>query len=166
MSTPIPASQGSPIQLVVADFNNDGFADLAVMDVAAGTVTIYLGAPNGTFSPAGSVAASNPAALATGDFNGDGYADLAVLSNGSLNIFLGGPEGFAAAGNYAAGNGPMSLTVADFETRGVLDIAVANLLDGTISVLLGNGDGTFRNQTPYSSSGTPSFIATGDADGD
>lgn len=165
-STTISISQGSAIGLSVADFNSDGFADLAVLDAANGAVDIYLGGQNGTFSPGGSLAAVNPSALAAGDFNGDGYPDLAVISNGSVSIFLGGLEGFALAGNYGVGNGPLSVTVADFESRGVLDIAVANLSDGTVSVLPGNGDGTFQNQTAYATGGTPSFVATADADGD
>src|SRR2546427_6227411 len=68
---------------------------------------------------------------------------------------------------FAAGNNPHSVVVGDFNGDGVQDLAVANsIFNGTVSVLLGNGDGTF--QTPLNSSAGryPSSVAMGDFNGD
>jgi hypothetical protein len=65
--------------------------------------------------------------------------------------------------DYAAGNGPSSVAVADFKGNRILDLAVANQVDNTVSILLGNGDGTFQTQVPYSTGGyTPVSVAVGD----
>ncbi len=53
---------------------------------------------------------------------------------------------FAAEVDYAAGAGPNSVTSADFNGDGKADLAVANSSNGTVSVLLNNGNGTFAAQ--------------------
>jgi FG-GAP repeat protein len=53
------------------------------------------------------------------------------------------PVSFQAAGNYAVGAGPRSVAMGDFNGDGKLDLAVANQNSNDVSVLLGNGDGTF-----------------------
>lgn len=78
--------------------------------------------------------------------------------------------------DYDTGKGPISVAIADFNKDGHPDLAVANQADGTISILLGNGDGTFAPQTVITippvttASGTtnasPSAIATGDFNND
>jgi len=45
---------------------------------------------------------------------------------------------------------------------GKLDIAAANFLDGTISVLLGNGNGTFKAPVNYAGGANIEGLATGD----
>jgi large repetitive protein len=68
--------------------------------------------------------------------------------------------------NTAAGTAPFGLTAADFDGDGKLDLAVANNDDDTVSILLGNGDGTFKTQTTFATVGSPYGIATGDLNGD
>ncbi len=59
-----------------------------------------------------------------------------------------------------------SVAVGDFNGDGKFDLAVANYNDGTVSILLGNGNGTFAAKTDYSA-GTPSqSVAVGDFNGD
>jgi hypothetical protein len=66
----------------VADFNGDGFPDVAVANGGSGTVSILLGNGDGTFQGAQNYGAGpSPASIATGDFNGDGFPDLAVANN-------------------------------------------------------------------------------------
>jgi hypothetical protein len=92
-----------------------------------------------------------------GDFNGDGTPDLAVANyDGTVSILLGKGDGtFQAAQSYLLGNpGDIypSVAVGDFNGDGHTDIAVANSIytgagnfdRGYVSVLLGNGDGTFQ----------------------
>ena len=96
---------------------------------------------------------TSPAAVAVGDFNGDGKLDVAVANNGSSNvsILLGYGDGtFKAATNFNAGNNPSAIAVGDFNGDGKLDLAVFQPGDlqssraGSVSILLGNGDGTFQ----------------------
>jgi len=62
----------------------------------------------------------------------------------------------------AAGSTPMSIVAADFRGNGDQDIAIANDLDNTVSILLGNGDGTFQPQVTYGTGLGPEGIAVGD----
>ncbi len=68
--------------------------------------------------------------------------------------------------NYDAGSGPDSVAVGDFNGDGKPDLAVANYGDGTVSVLLGNGDGTFQAAVSYGAGSGPASVAVGDFNGD
>jgi hypothetical protein len=65
-----------------------------------------------------------------------------------------------------AGTAPFGMVAADFNGDGILDLAVANNDDNTVSILLGNGDGTFQPQTTFATVGSPYGIAVGDLNGD
>jgi len=111
--------------------------------------------------------ASAPAGVAVGDFNGDGKPDLVSANpNGSVSVLLGNGDGtFQSARNYAAGATPWAVAVGDFNGDGKLDIVVANRgLDGppSVSVLLGNGDGTFRPAQNYNVGAGAYSVAVGD----
>ncbi len=132
-------------------------------------------------SPISYAAGINPVAIVTGDFNGDGKPDLAVVNQGdgtttnpgNVSILLGKGDGtFQPAVEYAAGQSPNSIAVADFNGDGKLDLAVANqgialqAIDGSVSILLGKGDGTFQAAVDYAAGKIPSSIAAGDFNGD
>src|SRR5205807_209311 len=75
--------------------------------------------------------------------------------------------------SYPVGKSPISLAVADFNKDGKADIVVANQCGaggcnqpGEVSVLLGNGDGSFRTAATYAAGFTPSSVAVGDLNGD
>ena len=110
---------------------------------------------------------------AVGDFNGDGKPDIAVTSNygNSISIFLGKGDGtFQAPVPYAVGSGPAAVAVGDFNRDGKLDLAVtANTGNGgigTLSILFGNGDGTFQPAVNYPLGRSPAAIAIGDFNND
>jgi hypothetical protein len=143
-----PAS-GSPIAIgqslsaiVTGDFNGDGKLDLAVTDSAGNAVIILLGKGDGTFgAPTTIPVGNNPDAIVAGDFNNDGKLDLAVanFTDGTITLLLGNGNGTftqAAGSPYAVGKGPYQIAAADFNGDGKLDLAVANLTDGTVSILL------------------------------
>jgi len=67
---------------------------------------------------------------------------------------------------YATGNGPSAIAAGDFNGDGRLDLAVVNTTDGTVSILLGNGEGTFQPAVPYAAGNMPNAIVVGDFNGD
>jgi hypothetical protein len=110
--------------------------------------------------------------LAVGDFNGDGRLDLVAAwlnpPNYSVQVILHNVgRGFAKPVPYAVVR-PLSIVVGDFNRDDHLDLAVLNY-DDSISILLGNGDGTFQPQTNYitgSQSDFPTALLAVDVNGD
>ena len=97
-----------------------------------------------------------------GDFNQDGNQDLAVagLSSNHVSVLLGNGDGtFQTAVNFPVTGTPSfadSIIVSYFNGDSIQDLAVANSNGNNISVLLGNGNGTFRAAL-NSSAGAPSI---------
>jgi hypothetical protein len=73
---------------------------------------------------------------------------------------------FAGAANFAAGNAPKSVAVGDFNGDGIQDVAVANPVSGTVSILLGNGDGTFTAANNFVAGSGSYSVVVGDFNGD
>lgn len=98
--------------------------------------------------------AGNPWSLTSGDFNGDGKPDLVTTGaqfsgntgNNSISVLLGGSAGGFDRADYTVGWNPVAVATGDVNRDGKADLVVSNLYSPSVSVLLGNGDGTFRNQ--------------------
>ena len=167
--TDYPAG-AQPAALVIADFNADGKADLAVANFGSNNVSILLGNGNGTFSPQTFFnAGMGPVSVATGDFNGDNKLDLvaANVNSNTVSVLLGNGSGtFGAASGFATGNNPVYVAVGDFNADNKLDLAVANQNSDSISVLLGNGDGTFGTKTDFITGAQPFWLIVADFNGD
>ena len=149
------------------DFNGDGKLDLVVDGEF-----ILLGNGDGTFSQ-GPSAGPDGTFVTVADFNGDGKLDLAVCDgdNNSVAILLGNGDGsfVAAPGSpITVGNQPWAGVAGDFNNDGKIDLAVVNNADGTVTLLLGNGDGTFTQSSgsPYAVGHNPDAIAAADFNGD
>ena len=73
---------------------------------------------------------------------------------------------FIARRDFAAGFAPLSVAVGDFNGDGVEDLAVANHSSNNVSVLLGNGDGSFQAALDFGAGSSPRSVAVGDFNGD
>ena len=151
------ATGAAPSLGTVGDFNGDGNLDLAVGNTVDHTISVLLGKGDGSFQPRVDYPNCGGGRIRTADFNRDGKLDLAVSGCGvnasAVNILLGNGDGtFQAPLAYAVGNSTSGTSVADFNGDDKLDLAVTWVLGnrGCLSILLGNGDGTFQPpQTPY-----------------
>src|SRR5215471_3841515 len=174
-------SQRSERQYVPTILNRDGKMDLALVNTG-GTVSIFLGAGDGTFKtgPVYNVGV-NPNRAVVSDFNGDGKPDIAVLSGTSNGnpaavwILLGNGDGtFQGPASTFQGMGPyFDITTADFNGDGIPDLGVPYELLNTdspplVAILLGNGDGTFRPpmNTAVEANGNPFAVGAADFNGD
>lgn len=177
------ATTPDPTSLQVADFNDDGILDLAVVDYSGSTISIFLGNGDGTFtakSTLASVSNFDWRWCRTGDFNGDGIPDIAVGNFTSANgqtasIFLGNGDGtFTLKSTPTVAQDPGPISVGDFNGDGILDLAIVSSQSASpeggsadeITVLQGNGDGTFTTQSTPAVGDSPVDIATADVNGD
>ncbi len=118
-------------------------------------------------APISYTAGASPAGIAVGDFNGDGRDDMAVVNNaaaGTVTVMLSSSTGgFLPGVSYAAGANSVEAAVGDLNGDGKLDLVVVG--GSSVSVLLGNGDGTFRAAVSYAAQ-TPHSVQLGDFNGD
>ncbi|CAM4947065.1 unnamed protein product [Rotaria socialis] len=171
-----PTGHGShPTSLVLTDFNNDTYLDVAVANYGTNNIGIFLGNKTGGYAQQKNYAlnASRPVFIVAGDFNHDNLVDIIVASNGTycIDIFLGNGDGtlrYYRAYSTGYDSSPVAMVVGDFNQDNSLDIAVANSGTDNVGIFLGIGDGTFTKQYTYSTSlnSNPSSIITGDLDND
>jgi hypothetical protein len=179
VGSPFGPSSGTG-SFVVGDFNNDGIPDVAAINAVeyapTGTITVFLGNGDGTFTLSGSSPALgySPTAIAEADINGDGNADLVVVqqasstsSNGQVVIFFGNGDGtFTQASSTASiPSTGGSIIPADLNHDGHADLLVSGLGASGIAILLGNGDGTFTSMAGISKAGEAA-VAVADVNND
>jgi len=115
-----------------------------------------------------------PRSIAIADVDGDGHLDLVTANQAAntVSVLLGNGDGtFRARTDFEAGGRPLSVAVADLNADGRSDLAVAGEgydpdYAGRVSVLLGNGDGTFGTRTQYGVPQWPQAVAVADMNGD
>ncbi len=151
-------------QVAAGDFNGDGKLDVAVGDNLG--IEVYLGNGDGTFQTGlPPVGGGTAFAQTVGDFNGDGKLDIAEIvgtgPNYQLQILLGNGDGtFQTGASYPGfSSSDSEIFAADLNGDDKLDLVVLQIANtpqgaGTMTVLLGNGDGTFGTPTNYPVSGS------------
>jgi hypothetical protein len=168
------AVDGFPNSVKAGDVNGDGRPDLTVDSGVIASFSVLLGNGDGTFQPAQSFPLAHaPWGHALGDVNKDGRLDVIVANSdaNSISVFLGNGDGtFQAPADYPTGGSiPVYPVIADFNRDRKPDIAVAHSYshdgDEPVSVLLGNGDGTFQASQNYPGAPSPG-LATGDLNND
>ena len=163
--------------VVSGDFNGDGKSDLAIgLSGSNPSVYILLGDGTGNYSVAHSYSASStPFSLKTADFNNDGKLDLffttdtTTTASASFDILLGNGDGSFAApivtsidpGTFPS-VGPM--TIADLNGDHIADVTA--LVNGELTVYLGNGDGSFAAPVSYFGGANASTFGIGDFNSD
>jgi hypothetical protein len=178
-------SQTSSVAIAMTDLNNDGRPDVVNLYNSSGNqgpisrFVAYVGDGEGNFSPPFSASTGyNSSGIGIGDFNRDGFADLAVINRtvdnftgGALAIFFGLGDGtFRTPFYVSVGNTPNSIIVADFNGDGIPDLAIAQMntegAAGSVSVLLGKGNGAFQQAVYYVAGSHPSQVVAADVNVD
>lgn len=173
------------------DLNGDGKLDFAVADsgcalfsnpctsvgsVPSATISVLLGFGDGTFVGPSPVAGSLGLSTIAVDLTKDGNLDLATSGGvpDSASVLLGNGDGtFQPEASYPVGHLPWSVAAGDFRNNGITDLVTANsncqtppCNTGSVSVLLGNGDGTFQPHVDYPARLEPVSVAVADFNGD
>jgi uncharacterized repeat protein (TIGR03803 family) len=171
--SPIGYTVGSlPRWVAMADLDGNGLPDAVVANAGSNTLSVLLNNGNGSFHSATAYPTQLfPFALAIADVNGDGRSDLVTANYNShtLSIFRGNGNGtFQAATTLPTDLYPVSVAAADLNNDGRPDLVVANSVNGTdhVSLLFGNGDGTFQAPLKYTAGFALHTITIADVDGD
>ena len=176
-----------PSAIVTGDFNADGNQDFAVTNFTDNTFSLFLGNGQGAFTEASGSPfalpspAAGPIAMTAADFDSDGHLDLAIVNQttSDVSILLGnvdskGNPTFTQATSgqggspIAVGKSPVAIATGDLNNDSHPDLVVVNQADNTVSVLLGNGNGTFTAATnsPFATGQAPTAVTISDFNAD
>ena len=164
-------------ELAVADFNGDGFLDVVAVNTSSSDVSVLLGNGDGTFQPQRRFdATAGPFAMAVGLINDDDFADIVVVDSSSKPtaqgaVLLGRGNGTFLAPMFFTlenreENRTNTILLVDINGDGKADLIERDFVSG-VSVLLGNGDGTFGESTKIQEASGPGLAVVDiDRDGD
>ena len=171
---PLPISMPGAGQLAAADVNGDGRLDLVVTNYGYGTVSVLLGNGNGTFQPAASYStpvSAYPNDVTLASLRSNGKLDIVLLDfDSGVSVLLGNGNGtFQPSSPVYSPSSPsalQALAVADVNGDGKPDLVVTDNGRVEVSVLPGNGDGTFQTPNSYPTGANPFGVAIFDLNHD
>ena len=171
--------------IAVGDLDGDGHPDVVVASfcgndpkcAANGTASVFLSDGKGGLRAYSSYTlGKGPTSIGLADVNGDKKLDLIAVNrdDGTVMVLLGNGDGtFQEGVTYSAGSSPVSLSIGDFNQDGKPDLAIAALCGsagcqqlGSVNILLGNGDGSFKPGASYEVGFSPAAVSVGDLNGD
>jgi hypothetical protein len=140
-----------PRSLMVMDLDGNKKPDIVTANYASKNISVLLGDGTGNFTerPGGAIGTeSGPVNLQISDVNNDGDQDIlvALWDSDHIEVILGdGAGGFmiAPTSPVSVGDGPWKLRVRDLNGDGNQDIVTANSMGDDLSILLGDGTGSF-----------------------
>ncbi len=172
---------GGAADVATGDLDENGFPDFVAAIKATDRVAVMAGDENGDFTLNGPfVMGAGPHRVALGDFDGDTDLDLVTANHASEDITLrpGNGNGFFSGVTTVLPTGrwaPRDILAADLDSDGALDLAVVNTWYEDVTLMLGNGDGTFEHEhvgglhspdavhsTDYDLDGNLDLLVTGD----
>ncbi len=163
--------------IAMGDFHGKGILDLvggASRDAVSGILVIS-GNGDGTFQARTELPSIGSATTSqtVGDVNGDGKPDIIATTSyyNNVSVFLNdGAGNFPTRTDYTTGQSPWAVAIGDVNNDGKTDIVTANqegdFAGGSISVLLGNGDGTYQPRADFDAETTPQGIVLADFNSD
>jgi hypothetical protein len=156
---------GEPESIAVGSFGQNGYADIAVAGHATNQLAILLGKGDGTFQTP-SFLEEGASLVVTGDLRNTGTLDLVTASFANrIGVRLGNGNGtFGPLATFLVPGSPLFLALGDFDNDHFLDAVVWDKSEKCecITVLPGNGDGTFRSAIETSSPYPLTAFAVGD----
>ncbi len=156
----------SPSDIVIGNFDANPGLDLAVVNQASSTLSIFSGDNLGGFSaPTLIKTARKPSAIAVGHMNGDLMDDLVITHSASnkISLLLGTGTGLMPAVTFkGVGKGPVDLVIGDFNDDGKSDVVTANPRSHSVGFFQGDGLGGFAEPTRFAAGKRPNVLAVAD----
>lgn len=171
----IPAGQFTtgtyPVGVILSDFNRDGKMDAASANRSSNDISVFMGNGDGTFQAAVNYSANTgPSGIAAADVDQDGDIDLIVSmsANNKIRILINAGDGtFTVGQQYSTGSRPNKVFAGSLNAVDrFIDVATPNYNTANVSVLPGNGDGTFVPGAVFPSLAGPTGLAAADMDFD
>lgn len=158
--------------IVAVDLNGDRKPDLVTANAAADSISVLIGAGNGTFAEERhyTTAGHTPYAVVSGRFDADAFPDVATvdLASEAASIFINdGHGGFNAPVSVAIGGGPVAAAAADLNGDGLDDLVVANMSTNSVDLLINAGGRGFAAKKSLPTGGTsPKDVIVADVNND